>query len=66
MQIQISTDSNIGGRGESTTEFRRVVEDALGRFSDHITRVDRWRAISKGAGSAYDRTRQKDGLGPDR
>jgi ribosome-associated translation inhibitor RaiA len=40
MQIQISTDSNIDGREESTTEFRRVVEDALGRFSDHITGVE--------------------------
>jgi len=28
--------------------------------------VDRWRAISKKAGSAYERASQKDGLGPDR
>jgi ribosome-associated translation inhibitor RaiA len=40
MQIQINTDHNLKG-GESLAEsVRATVEDALSRFSAHITRVE--------------------------
>ena len=40
MQIQINTDHNIAGHETLTTQISGVVEDALSRFSDHITRVE--------------------------
>jgi len=40
MQIHVNTDSNIEGREKLTTHVRRVVERALNRFSDRITRVE--------------------------
>jgi len=40
MQVQINTDHNIEGREVLTTQVRGVVESALARFSDHITRVE--------------------------
>lgn len=40
MQIQINTDRNIDGHEDHTTHLSRVVEGALRRFSDHITRVE--------------------------
>jgi hypothetical protein len=40
MQIEISTDSNIEGREELATHVKGVVESALNRFSDRITRVE--------------------------
>ena len=40
MQVQINTDHNIEGREVLTTQVRGVVEGALTRFSDHITRVE--------------------------
>jgi hypothetical protein len=40
MQILVNTDSNIDGREEFTTRVKRVVESALHRFSDRITRVE--------------------------
>ncbi len=40
MQIEISTDSNIEGSEELTAQVKGVVEKALGRFSDRITRVE--------------------------
>jgi ribosome-associated translation inhibitor RaiA len=39
MEIQINKDNNIEGREELATQVRAVVEGALSRFSDHITRV---------------------------
>lgn len=40
MQIQVNTDHNIDGH-ESRADFvRSVVESALSRFSEHITRVE--------------------------
>ncbi len=39
MQIQVNTDSNIEGREKLTAHVRSVVESALNRFSDRITRV---------------------------
>jgi ribosome-associated translation inhibitor RaiA len=39
MQIQINTDHNIAGHEALAAQVRGVVENALSRFSDHITRV---------------------------
>lgn len=40
MQIQINTDHNIEGRETLADRVRGVVEGALSRLSDHITRVE--------------------------
>jgi ribosome-associated translation inhibitor RaiA len=40
MQVQINTDKNIDGREALTAQFRDVVESALSRFSEQITRVE--------------------------
>ena len=40
MQIQINTDRNIEGREALATHVSGVVDSALSRFSDHITRVE--------------------------
>jgi hypothetical protein len=40
MQIKINTDHNIHGREKLADEVRSVVEGALVRFSDRITRVE--------------------------
>jgi ribosome-associated translation inhibitor RaiA len=40
MHIQVNTDNNIEGREEMTARVEAVVEDALSRFSDQITRVE--------------------------
>jgi ribosome-associated translation inhibitor RaiA len=40
MQIQVNTDSNIEGPEKLTAHVRSVVERALNRFSDRITRVE--------------------------
>jgi ribosome-associated translation inhibitor RaiA len=40
MQIQVNTDSNIEGREKVTAHVRSLVENALDRFSDRITRVE--------------------------
>ena len=40
MQIQINTDRNIEGHAALATQVRGVVDSALSRFSDHITRVE--------------------------
>ena len=40
MQIQISTDNHVAGGEELTREVEAVVEGALGRFSDWLTRVE--------------------------
>jgi len=40
MQVQISTDNHIAGSEELTREVEAVVEGALGRFSDWLTRVE--------------------------
>ena len=39
MQIQIHTDHNIEGHQALAAQISGVVENALGRFSDHITQV---------------------------
>ncbi len=40
MQIQINTDHNIQGQEAMAARVRGVVENALSRVSDHITRVE--------------------------
>jgi len=40
MPIQVNTDNNIEGREELATQVEAVVEEALSRFSDQITRVE--------------------------
>lgn len=40
MQIQINTDHNIEGHEALAARVRGVIENALSRFSDHITRVE--------------------------
>jgi len=40
MQIQINTDRNIEGREALADQVRGVVESALSRFSNRITRVE--------------------------
>ncbi|MDW7761713.1 MAG: HPF/RaiA family ribosome-associated protein [Acidobacteriota bacterium] len=40
MQIQINTDRNIEGHDALTDEIAGVVENALSRFRNHITRVE--------------------------
>ena len=40
MQIQIDTDHNIENHQALTDQVNGVVDSALSRFSDHITRVD--------------------------
>jgi len=40
MQIQINTDRSIEGNEALTAQVSGVVEAALSRFSDHITRVE--------------------------
>lgn len=40
MVIQVNTDKNIAGGGELPRQVEAVVEAALGRFGDRITRVE--------------------------
>jgi len=40
MQIQINTDRNIDGRDALAAHVSSEIEQALSRFSDHITRVE--------------------------
>ena len=40
MQIQVNTDHTIEGHEALVTQVRGVVENALSRMSDHITRVE--------------------------
>jgi Sigma 54 modulation protein / S30EA ribosomal protein len=40
MQIQVNTDGNIEGREQLADHARSVVESALDRFRDRITRVE--------------------------
>ncbi len=40
MQIQVNTDNHTHGSAELTRQVEDVVQDALGRFGDRITRVE--------------------------
>jgi ribosome-associated translation inhibitor RaiA len=39
MHIQVNTDNNIEGSARMSSYFTETLQDALGRFEDHITRV---------------------------
>ena len=40
MHVQVNTDSNVSGSSDLQLQVERVVEGALGRFGDRITRVE--------------------------
>ncbi len=40
MQVQLETDSNVRGTEELRQRVQSLVEDALGRFGEQITRVE--------------------------
>ncbi len=40
MLVQINTDSSVTGGEAIAARYRQVVESALERFTDHITRVE--------------------------
>ncbi len=40
MQIQVNTDHNIEGRDALAAHVQTIVDGALQRFSDHITRLE--------------------------
>jgi ribosome-associated translation inhibitor RaiA len=40
MHIQVNSDNNIEGREELAARVEAVIEEALSRFSDQITRVE--------------------------
>jgi ribosome-associated translation inhibitor RaiA len=54
MQIQVNTDSNIEGQRKLTAHVRSVVESALCRFSDRITRVEVHLSDQNGDRSGHD------------
>jgi ribosome-associated translation inhibitor RaiA len=54
MQIQVNTDSNIEGREKLTDHVRSVVESALNRFNDRITRVEVHLSDQNGGKSGQD------------
>jgi hypothetical protein len=51
MQIQINTDHNIQGREALASRLAGVVEHALARVSEHITRVELHLSIESGGRS---------------
>ena len=40
MQIQINTDHNLKVHDSEAGQLRAIVQDVIGRFADHITRVE--------------------------
>ncbi len=40
MQIQVNTGHNVEGHEEFSDQVRTKIEDALNRFSKHVTRVE--------------------------
>ncbi len=40
MQIQINSDKNINADEKMETYYSSLIEKALGRFEDHITRIE--------------------------
>lgn len=40
MQVLLNTDPNVDGRVQMSEHLEAVVKDALGRFGEHITRVE--------------------------
>lgn len=54
MQIQVDTDSSIEGRESLIAHVRSVVESALSRFSDRISRVEVHLSDQNGSKSGQD------------
>lgn len=54
MQVQVNTDSNIEGREGLLAHVTGVVEDAVGRFEDKISRVEVHLTDENGPKSAKD------------
>ncbi|WCL49841.1 HPF/RaiA family ribosome-associated protein [Leptospira sp. GIMC2001] len=40
MQVQVNTDHNIEGSERLVNYAKTLIEDSLGRFRDHITRIE--------------------------
>ena len=40
MQVQVNTDNNVAGSEELQRQVEQVVEGALGRFGERVTRVE--------------------------
>lgn len=40
MQVLLNTDSNTDGRHEMSEHLESVVQDAMDRFAEHVTRVE--------------------------
>lgn len=40
MQIQVNTDNNIEGSARMSAYFSEILEDALSRFAEQITRIE--------------------------
>lgn len=40
MQIQVNTDKNIEGSARMSAYFSEILEDALSRFTEQITRIE--------------------------
>ena len=40
MQVLLNTDTNVDGRHEMAEHLEKVVNDAMGRFGEHITRIE--------------------------
>lgn len=54
MKIQVNTDSHIEGREKLADHVNRVVEGALNRFGDRVTRVEVHLSDQNGAKSGQD------------
>ena len=54
MKIQVNSDSNIDGRDKLTAYVESVVESALNRLSDRITRVEVHLSHQNGDKSGHD------------
>ena len=54
MHIQVNSDKNIEAREELATRVEAVIEEALSRFSDQITRVEVHLSHQNGGKSGHD------------
>jgi hypothetical protein len=66
MQIQVNTDHTIEGHEALADQIKGVVEDALSRMSDHITRVEVHLTDESGPKSRENNKRLHDGGAPRR
>jgi ribosome-associated translation inhibitor RaiA len=52
MQILLNTDKNVDGRHEMADHLEAVVTDAMGRFGEHITRIEAYLSDANSAAKA--------------